>query len=356
MLHGNLGGVFYLVQVLAVELCQGGGGHGAGGADLCLAAAFGAGDGGIALGQVANDAGGGETPANGLVGVALSVLDVFQDGGENAAGPTGGGGDNGAVVCVLLGDGIGIGGDFLKLLQGGSVAAAGLIIEVAGLSLHVEPARQGAGGAQAVLDGLLHGLPYGQQEVPDVRALVELHIVAQRCDIAPLAEVGNLSEGVLDIDLLAVVCRPAGDADVTAADGLHPQAADFLAILQGDEVQGVWVGIRQVLIGEEDLGGQGSQCFPQDPVCAVANAGFAQRSVEDHPEGICLGILPPEELRCPLWAHGMGGRGTFTDLINFSNGFHCVTSNVYWDYYTRKSVKKQCRRPKKRLDRCGIIN
>ena len=116
------------------------------------------------------------------------------------------------------------------------------------------------------------------------------------------------------------------------------------------------MGIRQVLIGEEDLGGQGSQCFPQDPVCAVANAGFAQRSVEDHPEGICLGVLPPEELRCPLWAHGMGGRGTFTDLINFSNGFHCVTSNVYWDYYTRKSVKKQCRRPKKRLDRCGIIN
>ena len=85
-------------------------------------------------------------------------------------------------------------------------------------------------------------------------------------------------------------------------------------------------------------------------------AGFAQRSVEDHPEGICLGILPPEELRCPLWAHGMGGRGSLTDLINFSNGFHCVTSNVYWDYYTRKSVKKQCRRPKKRLDRCGIIS
>ena len=47
MLQGDFCGVLHLIQVEAVELCQAAGGHGAGHAHLCLAAAFGAGDGGV---------------------------------------------------------------------------------------------------------------------------------------------------------------------------------------------------------------------------------------------------------------------------------------------------------------------
>ena len=61
VLHGDFCGVLHLIQILAVELRQGGGGHGTGGADLRLTAALGAGDGGIVLDQSADDAGGGQT-------------------------------------------------------------------------------------------------------------------------------------------------------------------------------------------------------------------------------------------------------------------------------------------------------
>ena len=92
MLHGHFCGVFHLIQVQAVQLRQSRRRHGAGGADLCLAAAFGAGDRGVPLGKRADDAGGGQAPADFLVGEVPCVLDVFEGlRGNYAAGAAGGG-------------------------------------------------------------------------------------------------------------------------------------------------------------------------------------------------------------------------------------------------------------------------
>ena len=59
MLHGDFGCIFHLIQILPVQLCQCGSSHGTGSADLSLTATFCTGNGGVALGQISDDAGGG---------------------------------------------------------------------------------------------------------------------------------------------------------------------------------------------------------------------------------------------------------------------------------------------------------
>ena len=326
VLHGHLRGVFHLVQVLAVELRQSGGGHGAGGADLRLTAALGPGDGGVAFGQVADDARGGKTPADGLVGEALGVLHVFKHRGNHAAGPAGGGGDDGAVVRVLLRHRIGVGGDLLEFPQGGGIAAAGFVIEIVGLPLDVQPPGQGAGGGQTVLNGLLHGLPHRQQKVPNLRPFVQLHIVAEGVDIAPLAEIRDLREGMLNINLFPLNILPAGNADVPAADGFHPEPTELAALFESDQVQGIGMGTGNHFLGENDLGRAGGQGLPQHPVRPVAHAGFAQRAIENDLKSIRFRVLLPKKPRSPLRPHGMGRTGTFADFINIPNGLHFDSS------------------------------
>ena len=114
MLHGHLRRVFHLIQVLPIQFCQCRSGHGTGGADLGLTAAFRTGNGGVCLGQIADNTGGGKGTADLFVGKALGVLGVFENGGQYPAGPAGGGGDHCAVVGVLLCHGVGVGGDVLE--------------------------------------------------------------------------------------------------------------------------------------------------------------------------------------------------------------------------------------------------
>ena len=328
MLHGHLRSVLHLVQILAIEFCQSGSGHGAGGADLCLTAAFGPGDGSVALGEIADDTGSGKAPADGLIGKALGVLDVFQNGGNHAAGPTGGGGDDGAVVGVLLCYRIGIGGDLLEFPQGRGIAAAGFVVEIVGLSLHVQPPGQGAGGGQTVLNGLLHGLPDRQQKVPDFRPLVQLHIVAEGVDITPLAEIRNLRKGMLNIHFFPLGILPAGNANIPAANGFHPQPTNLAALFQGDKVHGIGMGTGQYFLGENNFGRAGGQSLPQHPVRPVAHAGLAQGAVENDLKSIRPGMLLPKKPGSPLRPHGMGRTGAFADFINFPNGLH-INSSVF---------------------------
>ena len=82
------------------------------------------------------------------------------------------------------------------------------------------------------------------------------------------------------------------------------------------------MGIWQLLLGKNDFSGQGSQSLPQHPVGAVTDAGLAQRAIENHPKGIRLRVLRPEQLCSPLRPHGVGGTGAFADFINLTNGFH----------------------------------
>ena len=77
VLHSNFCSIFYLIQVLPVKLSQCGGCHRAGSANLCLTAAFCAGDRGVALGEAADNAGGGKPPDDLFVGKTSGFLNVF---------------------------------------------------------------------------------------------------------------------------------------------------------------------------------------------------------------------------------------------------------------------------------------
>ena len=160
MLHGNLGCVLHLVQILAVKLCKRSGCHGTGGADLCLAATLGTGDRGIALGKVTDDTGGGKTTNDLLVGEAPGILGILQHRRHDAAGTAGGRGDDGAVVRVLLSYSICVGGDPLEFQQAGMSFLRLLLQKELSLALHIQTAGQGAGGGKTVFNGLLHDLPH----------------------------------------------------------------------------------------------------------------------------------------------------------------------------------------------------
>ena len=74
VLQGNFRRILHLVQVEPIELGQAAGGHGAGHAHLCLAAALGPGDGGVPLGRRTE----GRTPAAPQVGaVTMIPLSAF---------------------------------------------------------------------------------------------------------------------------------------------------------------------------------------------------------------------------------------------------------------------------------------
>ena len=116
----------------------------------------------------------------------------------------------------------------------------------------------------------------------------------------------------------------AGNADVAATHGFHPQRAGLLTVLHGDQIHGVGMGFGQLLLGEDNFRGYGGEYFQQNPVGAVANTGLAERTVKDHLESVCLRVLTAEQLGCPLGAHGVGRRGAFADLVDFFNGLHLI--------------------------------
>ena len=63
-----------------------------------------------------------------FIGKALGYLGVFEDSRDNTAGSAGGSGDHGSVVGILLGYGVGLGGNPLKLLQAGVIVHRNLLI------------------------------------------------------------------------------------------------------------------------------------------------------------------------------------------------------------------------------------
>ena len=102
VLHGDLGGVFRLLDAQTHQSAQCGCGHGAGRADLCLTAAFRAGDGAVALDESAEQAGDGQRAQDLRIGNIMCFLHIQQHGGQHACGATGRRGDDGAVVGVPI--------------------------------------------------------------------------------------------------------------------------------------------------------------------------------------------------------------------------------------------------------------
>lgn len=143
-----------------------------------------------------------------------------------------------------------------------------------------------------VCDGLLHGLPDLPEEVPDFRAFVHLHVLAEGIDVAPFAEVPDLRKGVFRVDLGRRVCGPPQDDDVAATHGFDPDMSGLVWPLIGEEVHGIGVlDAYRVLLGKDDFRVYLLQDLPQDPVCAVTDAGFAQGAVKDDFDAVGLWML-----------------------------------------------------------------
>ena len=114
-----------------------------------------------------------------------------------------------------------------------------MLEHILGLALDVQAAGQLAGAGEALLHGTLHHMPHADEIVPNVGTLIHLYVLHQ-IHIAVLAELQNLGKGVFHVSLLAlIIFLPALDNDVAAADTLHADAAQLLALPPGDEVQGV---------------------------------------------------------------------------------------------------------------------
>ena len=186
-----------------------------------LTATFCAGNGGVGLGQVADDAGGGQTAADLLVGEALGDLSIFQNCRQNAAGAAGGCCDHGAVVCVLLGNGIGIGSNLLELIQCRDIFFGNLLVQELGLTTDVQTAGEDTFLGKTLVDGIFHGLPDLHQEVPDLGTFVQFHILGQGIDIAPLAEVQDFCKGMLNVNFFGICLGTVtGNADAKVASGI----------------------------------------------------------------------------------------------------------------------------------------
>ena len=128
---------------------------------------------------------------------------------------------------------------------------------------------------------------------------------------------------MLNVDFFRIfVLFPAGDADIAAAHGLHPEGTGFFTLPQGKKVQGVGMAVRQSFFRKDDFRGQGRKHLPEHPVRAVAYAGFAQGAVKNDPKGIRLWVLTQEKLRGPFRSHGMGAGGPFSNFINVSDRLH----------------------------------
>ena len=325
VLQGHLGGVLDLMDVIAEGLAGSGGGHGAGYAHLRLTAALSPGDGGIALGQLTEQARHAQSMGNVQVGQVPLILEIVQHRRQHAAGAAGGGGDDGAVVGVLLADSVGIGADLLALHQLRVLGLHDMLEHILGLALDVQAAGQLAGAGEALLHGTRHHMPHADEIVPNVGALIHLYVLHQ-IHIAVLAELQYLGKGVFHVSLLAlIIFLPALDDDVAAADALYADAAQLLALPPSDEVQGVgMLQAPRVLLRENHLRLNGRKGVPQSPVGAVAPPRLGEGAVENGLKFIRLRMLVPKQHRRPGGTHGVRAGGAGTYFINISNGSHVL--------------------------------
>ena len=324
MLHGDLGGVLDLLDRELHQLAHGGRRHGTGRADLRLTAAFGAGNGRVAPDEIADDAGHAQRVRHAQIGIMVFALQVHEYGRQNTAAAAGRRGDDGAVVRILLGCGKGVGADQLQLAHLRDLLRMLAVIQVFCLALHVQSARQNAGRLQSRFDLGAHGAPDLLQKRPDLRALVQFHILTQG-DVAPLTVLGDLREGVFRIGLFGALRLAALDDDIAAADGFHAHASRLRAVLERGKVHGVRVPeIVRVLVGEDNLRRRGRQDLRQHAVRAVADAGQRQRAVERDLVPVRVRIFLLEDFCGALRPHGMRAGRAFSYFIQITNRFHDV--------------------------------
>ncbi len=174
MLHADLGGVLDLLGGAAQDLGEGARGHGAGGADLPLAADLGAGDRGVLLEQHADGAGRQQEADDAVVLLRLGgaagreVHVVVQHCRDDAGGAVRRGGDDAAARGVLLVDRHRVEGDPLHRVGLRVALGAQLAGGVRGTAADLEAAGQDALARHAAGDARLHGAPDAEQAGADL--------------------------------------------------------------------------------------------------------------------------------------------------------------------------------------------
>ena len=219
----------------------------------------------------------------------------------------------GAVTMVPLSafcsaDGEGVGADQLQLAHLRDLLRMLAVIQVFCLALHVQSARQNAGRLQSRLDLGAHGAPDLLQKRPDLRALVQFHILTQGY-VAPLTVLGDLREGVFRIGLVGALRLAALDDDIAAADGLHAHAGRLRGRHLNAAKSMVFGCLRSsmgYLVGENDLRRRrGDRTSGEHAVRAVADSGQRQRAVERDLVPVCVRIFLLEDFCGALRPHGV---------------------------------------------------
>ena len=293
--------------------------HGAGAANLRLAAALRPRDGGVCLDDIPHNARRRQGVEHVPVGEAQLLLLKDQHRRQHAAGPAGGGRHHHAAAGVLLADGKGVGTDLAVLPGLGAFVHVALAHQVLGLALDAQPAVEHPLGVEARVYRGLHLLPHVPQVVPDFRALVLLHILPEEFPL-PLAVLLDFLEGGKGVHILGRHRGLALYLNFAAAHAEHPPPAQLRLPLEGQQLHGVGVG--QALLGgfplPKDFRGQGRKSVLDGHVCQVALPRLGQGAVQHRLEALRLGKGPAEQGGGVGRPHGVGAGRPPANAIQFT--------------------------------------
>ena len=317
----HLRGVFDLRGGAAEELAGGRRGHGAGDADLALAADLGPRDRRVGLGDVAEQSRRGQRAQDADAQEVARGGQVVEHRRDDAARSARRGRDHDAARGVLLRRGQRVGVDLGPRLERVGVALR-LDPVGAGLAGDLQAAGQHAVVVEPLFDRAAHLCPDRVEVVPDFGpfAVVDILPVGLALVVAPLLDLGDPAhrvDVVRDVEPRRLVGqRPAADA-------VYLPFVDRPAVAQPLEEHAVGVERQHDLGLPDDLGrGQRFEHLFDGHIREVALARGGERSVERHAVGVDVVAARREAFRRLLGPHRVAARGAVADLVEFFERFH----------------------------------
>ena len=152
-------------------------------------------------------------------------------------------------------------------------------------------------------------------------SFVTLHIIGQSGMVA-FAPGRDFSIRRFRIHFRQSRIGPPHQRDSPAAGGQHTQKACLRAVSAGKQIHGIGVGQITGPAVKYDLRVYRVQGFPHRLISQMPPSGQSQRTIEHHPEVICLRMLAAKQRRRPGRPHGVGTARPAADRVEFSNGFH----------------------------------
>ena len=323
VLHGDLGSVTDLAETHFKKLAERRGGHGAGRADLRLAAALRAGDGGVRLDEIADHAARSQRADDCLIGEAALLLHIKERRGHNAARAARRRRDDLPAGGVLLGYGERIRAHepvFARLRAFVDVAA---VVEILRLTLDLQSARQLAGAGETVGHALLHCVPDIIKIVPDLLSFPQKHIIAQPQPVCA-AKGGDLRVARFRIDLRRLGVGPAGDGDRAAADGEGRHLAGERAVFVRAQLHRVRVRQVGALRVPEDVGVHRRKRVAHGDVGQMAAPGQGERAEERDLIAVGVRVFLAEETAGARGADGVGAGRASPDGVKLAQRFHAA--------------------------------